>query len=462
MKLAVIGTGYVGLTSAACFAEHGHDVTCVDVNPDKVDAVNEAKCLLHEAGLPELIQRNVPDRLRATRDLTEAVARASIIMIAVPTPFDSESGQINLDFVKQAAEQVGLAIAGRDDYPVVVVKSTVVPGTTTTVVTPILEEASGMTVGEGFGVGVNPEFLSEGTAVDDFLNPDRIVLGGDGGRAIDRLAELHAKFDESVPRLRVSPATAELIKYGSNALLATCISFANELADVAEEVGDIDMADVTAGIASSRYLTQNGQTAPLASFLVPGCGYGGSCLPKDVAALASHGQTFDLPMRLLASVNAVNRDRAARLLQRIEGIEGPLSSKRVCILGTAFKPDTGDVRETPALPIASVFVDAGATVVCHDPAANENTRQLFSQHEKLGEIVVEDEFSAAIDGSDVILIATAWPEFRVLPGVLRDLQQSPLVVDGRGLLAGLSDRDRPARFLAVGLARSASGSHCDN
>ncbi|MEL7240017.1 MAG: nucleotide sugar dehydrogenase, partial [Planctomycetota bacterium] len=377
---------------------------------------------------------------------------ADIVMIAVPTPFDGETGQINLDYVKQAAEQVALAIAGRDDFPVVIVKSTVVPGTTSRVVTPILEAASGMTAGDGFGVGVNPEFLSEGTAVDDFLNPDRIVLGGDSERAINRLADLHAGFDERVPRLRVSPGTAELIKYGSNALLATCVSFANELADVAEEVGGIEMADVTRGIAASRYLTQNGQTAPLASFLVPGCGYGGSCLPKDVAALASHGQQQGLPMRLLTSVNAVNRERATRLVTRIEAEDGSLKGKRVCVLGTAFKPGTGDVRETPALPICTALVDAGATVVCHDPAAGENTRKLFSTHENLREIDVADDFSAAIANTDVIVVATAWPQFRVLPGVLQDLKQPPLVVDGRGFFEGLSDRDRPARFLAVGMA----------
>ena len=434
MKLAVIGTGYVGLTSAACFAEHGHEVMCVDVEPAKVEAVNAGQCLLHEKGLPMLIAKHAGQNLRATLDLGEACAAADIIMIAVPTPFDKSSGKIDLRFVKQAAQQVGKAIAGRTDFPVVVVKSTVVPGTSSKVVTPILETASGLVAGEGFGVGVNPEFLSEGTAVDDFLRPDRIVLGGSDERAMDRLAELHEKFDASVPRLRVSPASAELIKYGSNALLATCISFANELADVAEEVGDIDMADVTRGIASSRYLTTNGDTAGLASFLVPGCGYGGSCLPKDVAALAAHGQSMDLPMRLLSSVNAVNHERADRLLDRVEQELGTLAGKRIVMLGTAFKPGTADVRETPALTFARKLLARQAITICYDPAAGKTFAELLNSFGLGGQVETAATLEAAVTDAEAVLVLTAWPEFAKLPRCLEAIGQSPLVVDGRGIV----------------------------
>ncbi len=287
MRVSIIGTGYVGLVTGACLAEKGHQVTCVDIDQRRVDALNRAESPIFEAGLDELLRAHVGGRLRATTDLTQAVLDSELTLVAVGTPFDGR--EIDLTAVSGATRQVGEALKLKASYHVVVIKSTVVPGTTDGHVLPILEDASGKKAGAGFGVAMNPEFLSEGEAVRDFLFPDRIVLGGIDERSIDALARLYEPFDD-VPRIRTNTRTAEMIKYASNALLATLISFSNELANLGAALGGIDSVDVMRGVHLSQYF--RGRNAdglpPITSFLAAGCGYGGSCLPKDVSALVAH------------------------------------------------------------------------------------------------------------------------------------------------------------------------------
>ena len=440
LKLSIIGTGYVGLVSAACFAEHGHDVTCVDVDPTKVDAVNAGESFLHEPDLGELLKKNVPARLRATLDLAAAVRDSEVTIIAVPTPFDMAAGRIDLSFVLKAAAQIGEVLREKTDFHTVIVKSTCVPGTTDGPVRDALE-AAGAT---GFGLACSPEFLSEGTAVYDFLHADRLVLGANDERAADVIEQLHAGFEAGVPRLRVNTRTAEAIKYASNAYLAACISFANEVANLCEAVGEIDANDVMEGVATSRYLTKNNERAAIASFLRPGCGYGGSCLPKDVAALVAHGERLGQPMPLLSAVAEVNNGRAGNVRDRLTKELGSLNGKTVAVLGTAFKPGTADLRLSPAEPILRELKSAGAACVSFDPLANDETRRLLG-----GVTTVADSLDAAISRADAVVIATAWPDFDELDAMLAAREPAPVVFDGRRMLVP----DRFARYVGVGLRR---------
>ena len=308
MHVAVVGTGYVGLVTAVGLAELGHTVVCIDVDQGKVAALDRGDPPIFERGLEELLRRHLGVRLRATTDLAAAVRDSELTFICVGTP-SREDGSIDVSFVQLAAEQIGDALAGTTRWHAVVVKSTVVPGTTDRIVTPALERASGRRAGVELGVGVNPEFLTEGQAVDDFLRPDRIVIGGDG-QTVAALRELFAGF-QGVPIVETNAPTAEMIKYASNAMLATAISFSNEIANLGAEIGGIDAVEVMKGVHLSRYLTTplgdgTSVTAPLSSFLEAGCGYGGSCLPKDVAALAARGREVGSRLRLLEAVAEVN------------------------------------------------------------------------------------------------------------------------------------------------------------
>jgi UDPglucose 6-dehydrogenase/GDP-mannose 6-dehydrogenase len=448
MRVAVIGSGYVGLVSGACLASRGHDVVCVDLDQHKVDAINRGQAPIHEEGLPELLAQTVGSRLTATTDLAGAVRDASMTIIAVGTPFDGT--RIDLTALKAAARSVGEALAGAPGRHTVVVKSTVVPNTTATVVRPIVEEASGRVLGPTLGIGMNPEFLTEGTAVRDFQQPDRLVLGGEDEASIDDLAALYASF-EGVPVVRTNCTTAEMIKYSSNCVLALLISFSNELATLCAELGDVDARDVMQALHTSQYFTttvlDSGATvkAPITSFLMPGCGFGGSCLPKDVAALAAHGATHDAPMQMLEAILDINRAQPARTVGLVRDGLGGLAGRRVAVLGLAFKQDTDDVRESPAFPIVRELVDAGATVVAHDPIATPNFRAAVGAH-YADAVEWAGSLQEAVAGSDAIVLVTRWAEYESLADLLRATGQSPLVVDGRRMLDP-SDFDR---FAAIG------------
>ena len=444
-RVSIIGAGYVGLVTGVCLAEKGHDVLCVEMDPSKLETIRSGRTPFHEAGLPELLQRHSGGRFTATASVDEAVHASDMTMIAVGTPFDGSA--IDLSFVLRACDEVGSAIKGAGRYHVVVVKSTVVPGTTVGPVRERLEAASGLHAGKDFGLGANPEFLTEGRAVDDFLHPDRIVIGGIDERTLRVLAELYAGF-AGVPVIRTNPSTAEMIKYASNSLLATMISFSNEIADLCSAVGGIDALDVMRGVHASAYLTVRDGAggavqAPIASFLEAGCGFGGSCLPKDVSALVAHGSARGLDMAMLRQVLAINRARPAHVIARLErGLRG-LSGKHVAVLGLAFKPDTDDVRESPAFPIIRDLVDAGARVTAHDPIANPVAQRA------LDGVAIEyaDALADAVRDVDAVVIVTRWKQFEALPALLKQRPNPPLVFDGRRML----DRGAVARYDGIGL-----------
>lgn len=428
MNVSIVGTGYVGLVSGACLAERGHRVVCVDVDRAKIDMINAARAPIHEQGLPELLQRHAGRGLRAVGDLHQAVSESEITFIAVGTP--AAGGKIDLKYVESAATGIGQALRSKAGYHTVVVKSTVVPGTTGGTVRRHLESASGKRAGADFGLGMNPEFLTEGTAVADFAHPDRLVLGGCDRRTHEVLTRLYAGFDLSVPRILTNTSTAEMIKYASNAVLATMISFSNEIARLCSAVGGVDAIEVMRGVHQAGYFTsrRNGEatTAAITSFLEAGCGFGGSCLPKDVTALIGQGQSYDLPMPLLRSVLEVNRGQIDEMLRLVARHHADLKGVAVTVLGLAFKPDTDDVRESPAFPLIERLRAAGARITAYDPVARPK------DHPALASVRIAGSLQDAVRDAQIILLVTRWPQFRELPHMLAG--RAPLVVDGRRLL----------------------------
>jgi len=432
MRISVIGTGYVGIVSGACFAETGHHCICVDVDAAKVARINAGQAPIHENGLDDILRRHVGTRLTATTDLKRAVHESEITFIAVGTPFDGQ--HIDLTYIREAARQIGAALKDKAGYHVVVVKSTVVPGTTDEVVQAELEKASGKKAGVDFGVGMNPEFLTEGTAVDDFMRPDRIVLGGIDERTIAVQREVYAAF-ASTPTLATNNKTAEMIKYTSNSVLAALISFSNEIGNLCSALGGVDVADVMRGVHLARYFSTplpDGQRvqAGISSFLWAGCGYGGSCLPKDTKALSAHGAAHGLAMPLLDAVIATNLAQPERMLALLGKHFPTLKGVRVSLLGLAFKEDTDDMRESPAIPLARLLVERGAIVSGYDPIAQETARAALPAPVRLVTTLAD-----AVQGADALLLVTRWAEFKTaLPVLLSAISKPPLLVDGRRII----------------------------
>lgn len=440
MKISIIGTGYVGLVTGACLAEKGHQVTCVDINPERVAALNRAEAPIYEAGLEDLLRKHVGRGLKATTELTAAVSETELTLIAVGTPFNGK--EIDLTAVLGATRQIGEALKNKAAYHVVVVKSTVVPGTTDQHVLPALESSSGKRAGRDFGVGMNPEFLSEGEAVNDFLFPDRIVLGGIDERSIATLAQLYKPFTD-VPILRTNTRTAEMIKYASNSLLAALISFTNELANLGSSLGGIDTVEVMRGVHLSQYFrgrTKEG-LPPITSFLKAGCGFGGSCLPKDVSALIVHGQKAGTSMRLLESVIRINEEQPKRTVALLNKHWPSLKGVRVSVLGLSFKPETSDVRESPAFPILRELLDQGAVVKGYDPVAKREAQKVFPEPR----VNYCDSLEAALADIDAVVVVTPWKEFRDVPALLKGRQV--VFVDGRRAF----DKQCIASYEGVGL-----------
>ncbi|MBD2327267.1 UDP-glucose/GDP-mannose dehydrogenase family protein [Alkalinema sp. FACHB-956] len=445
MQVSIIGTGYVGLVSGVCFADKGHQVVCVDIDPNKVEKINQGFSPFYEPGLDELLERNIHSRLKATTDFRQAILDTDVSLIAVGTPFDGR--EVDLTYVKQVAQQIGEALKDKSTYHLVIVKSTVVPGTTDQVVLPILEAASGKKAGVDFGVGMNPEFLTEGEAISDFMYPDRIVLGGIDDRSIDLLDQLYEGFD-GVDRLRTNNSTAEMIKYTSNSLLALLISFSNEIGNLCAAIGNTDIVEVMQGVHNSRYLTTvmpNGDriVPPITSFLAAGCGFGGSCLPKDVKALIAHGEKYGSPMPLLDAVIQVNQAQPKQVIARLHKHFPSLEGVRVAILGLSFRPNTNDMRESPAIPIVRDLLAQKAILKAYDPVANAEAQHI------LGADALEycDSLNQVLEGVQAVVLVTRWDEFRSVPELLTKLDPQPVFVDGRRLL----DQHSIAKYEGIGL-----------
>lgn len=443
MKAAVVGTGYIGLVTAACLADRGHHVTCVDADPARVAAIDAGRAPFHEPGLDDLVRMGrASGRLVATRALDDAVHEGAVTIVAVGTP--ARDGAIDLAEVLAAATAIGAALARHPGRPVVAVKSTVVPGTTMGPVRAALERASGRRLGD-FGLATNPEFTREGTAVADFLDPDRIVVGHADPHAAAVLGELYASF--ACPKLFTTPANAEMIKYAANALLATLVSFGNEVAGLCERTPDADARVVLEGVLLDRRCgvrIEGRHTPPaLLDYLAPGIGFGGSCLPKDVQALEAYGKGLGHPMALLGGTLAVNRARAGGLVEQARAHLGEIAGAEIGVLGLAFKPGTDDVRESPALALVARLLDAGARVRVHDPVAGAAALDP-AVAARIRSCATPEEL---VEGVDAILLATAWPEFRAWdwPRLVAGMRRR-IVGDGRGLLAEIAWPDDVTYF----------------
>ncbi len=433
MKISVIGTGYVGLVSGVCLSEKGHEVICVDNDAGKVDQINNSKSPIYEKGLDQLLENNIGNRLKATTDLQQAVLDSDLSLLAVGTPFNGS--EIDLTYVRQVAMDIGAALKEKDGYHVVIVKSTVVPGTTDTEVLPLLEEYSGKKAGEGFGVGMNPEFLREGEAIDDFMSPDRIVLGGLDAQTHSVMEQLYSPF-VGVDILKTNNKTAEMIKYTSNSLLATLISFSNEIGNLSAALGNIDALEVMRGVHLDKRLSplleDGSRVVPaITGYIEAGCGFGGSCFPKDVKALISHGEAAGQSMQLLNSVIAINRDQPQQVLDRLSKHFPNQDGLNVAVLGLAFKPGTDDMRESPAIPVVNQLTENNANIRAYDPIAQEEAEKVFAQ----ASITYCDSVAETLEGVDAVLLLTRWDEFKNLPEELSKLEKQPLLVDGRRMIA---------------------------
>lgn len=446
MNVCVVGTGYVGLVSGVCLAAKRHNVTCVDLRPEVVETLNSGPPHIHERGLPELLNevRNA-GRFRATLSLEDGLRDAAIVLLAVGTP--STDGKIDLTYIRGAAGEIGALLPKLGHFIAVIVKSTVVPGTTDTFVRGILEEKSAMKLGE-FGLGMNPEFLREGEAVEDFMKPDRIVLGHEDDKTRALLDELYAPWN--CEKLAVNTRTAEMIKYANNCLLATQISAVNELANLAAALGGVDIMDVMRGVhADKRWnpiQSDGARVRPeILTYLIPGCGFGGSCFPKDVQALRSQGNLTGTPMRMLDAVLDVNERQPSQVATLLVRRFGSLKGKRVLVLGVAFKPETDDVRESASQKIIADLQAAGAEVLAHDPIASANAQRAWPE---LNVKYVED-WEAEIANCDAIVLATKWPVYRKLAAAPLNTQlNGTVVVDARRFFKA---SEFPAsQYLAIG------------
>lgn len=428
MRITVIGTGYVGLVTGTALAYCGHDVTCVDMNPERVSAVNQGIVPFHEPGLPEMLSACVQaKRLRACTAAAAAVAASDITFLAVGTP--SRDGAIDLSYLRAAAEQVGLGLRESRGYHVVAVKSTVVPGTTDTLVREVLERTSGRKAGS-FGLCMNPEFLREGSAVADFMEPDRIVIGQWDERSGSRLGELYRSFD--CPHFFTTLRNAEMTKYASNALLATLISFSNELAAICEATPGANVSQVLDALHLDRRLSTTkdaqGESLGILSYLRAGCGFGGSCLPKDVSALRAYARQQSVQPLLLDAVAAVNESRPRQLLDLVDQALGTLQGADVAVLGLAFKPGTDDLRDSPALATIRLLQQSGAVVRAYDP--------MFPSFPEGNDFQLCASGKEALTGADAALIVTAWPEFAAWDWAeLCSGMRRPILIDGRNALA---------------------------
>lgn len=432
MRVAIVGTGYVGLVTGACLASHGHDVCCVDVSEERVRTIRSGKSPFYEAGLDDVLQReHRSGRLTCTTDLPAAMEGAEISLIAVGTPPKGE--QQDLSYLKVAAAQVGSALRKASPFHVVCVKSTVMPGTSRTVVGPILERASGMRVGQ-FGLCMNPEFLREGSAVEDFLFPDRIIIGQADARSGDVLAALYRSFDCEKPRVAIEEA--ELIKYASNALLSVLISYSNEIAGLCEATPGTDVETVLDGLHLDRRLSpriDGSRIRPdILSYLRAGIGFGGSCLPKDVNALRVYGKRIGASTPMLDAVMAINAARPLRVIELAEAELGDLAGKTIAVLGLAFKAGTDDLRSSPAMVVANAFRSRGAHVRAYDPhvSADAALRAGLDDFRDSIEAATRDCDAAVITTSDSVFARTDWEQ--VAAGM-----RTPVIVDGRNTLRHL-------------------------
>jgi UDPglucose 6-dehydrogenase len=438
--ISIFGLGYVGLTTAACLASRGFKVICFDVDEVKVDAVNSGRAPFFEPKLDELLKRAVEEGyLRTVKDPKIAILNSEVTFITVGTP-SRDDGSIDLTYVESASRMIGEALRLKSGWHLVVVKSTVLPMTTENVVKRIIEEASGKSCGEGFGLCVNPEFLREGSAVEDTFKPDRIIIGEVDKRSGDFLEGIYRGFygDELPPIIRTTPVNAELIKYANNAFLAMKVSFINMIANLCQKIPGADVEVVARGIGLDKRIGS--------LFLKAGAGWGGSCFRKDIEALINFSRKMGVDLHIVEATLKVNETQPFKVVELAKELVGSLENRRISVLGLSFKPDTDDMRYAVSIKIINRLLEEGAKVIAYDPKAIPNARKIFGETIEYANSVEE-----CLKGSECALIVTEWSVFKNLkPEEFIRLMKIPVVVDGRRIYDAKLFSSK-LRFAAIGL-----------
>ena len=439
MIVSVVGAGYVGLASAVCLADRGYEVILSTEDSERARLINQALSPFYEVDLKETLKRAVSaGKLRATVGREEAVLRSDITFVAVGTPSRAD-GSIDLTFIRDSSVKIGQALRKKTGYHLVVLRSTVVPGTTENVVKPTIEKHSGRIVGEDFGLVMQPEFLRQGSAIYDTMNPDRIIIGEYDTRSGESLLDFYREFYRGrvPPTLRMNPASAEMVKYASNAFLATKISFINEIANICEKVPGVDVVKVAEGMGLDQRIGNR--------FLNAGAGFGGSCFPKDLKAILAFAKGYRYEPKVLESVVRVNRDQAIHVVQLVRKQLGTLRGRRIAILGLSFKPGTDDLREAPSMRIIGRLLKEEASVIGYDPVAIENARKVLGRR-----IEYADSARSCLESADAAVVVTEWEEFKNLtPSDFKESMRHPILIDARRIYD-------PAAY-AVGLTYCAVG-----
>ncbi len=429
MKVSVIGAGYVGLITGVGLAAAGHSVWLVERRKEVVDSITSGKSHIYEVGLEPMLKKVLANsRLAVTSDLDEAIKKTDATLVCVATPSDTK-GNIDLGDIKKVAEQMGAAIRAKGAFHVIIMKSTVIPGTTA-FFGKVVEKTSGKRLYSDFGLAMNPEFLREGNAMEDFVNVDRIIIGTDDekSRKVANGLYGHAKS----PIINVNIPTAEMIKYANNAFFALCISFSNEIAEICSLIEGVNPYEVMGGVAHDKRLSyrENGKQnfAGVTGYLVPGCGFGGSCFPKDVKALRQFSLSCGYHPRLVSDLIEINQSRPEEAVIKLKESLGPLSGKTIAILGVAFKPETDDTRESPALRIIDRVLTEGGKVKAYDPKALGNVRKIYGP-----KISYSGSWKELLRGADAAVLVTKWAEFgRIRPQDFKSLLKLPILIDCRG------------------------------
>ncbi|MFW9852215.1 MAG: UDP-glucose dehydrogenase family protein [Candidatus Thorarchaeota archaeon] len=441
MNIGIIGTGYVGLVTGVCFASKGHMIRCVDIDPNKIDKIKKGVSPIYEEGLEPLLKDVIEEGLfEVTLDFDYVVFNSDVVFICVGTP-SLPNGSMSYDYVESAAKGIAQVLKKQKKFKMIVVKSTCIPGTTINHVGPIIEKESNMKLGENFGLGMNPEFLREGVAINDFLYPDRVVIGVTDDNAKDIMMKCYDGF--LAPFVIVDPTSAEMIKYVANCFLATKISFFNEMASLAEKFG-ADINEVAEAVGMDHRISEK--------FMRVGIGWGGSCFPKDMRALLHKSKEFGVSSKILQAAldtNDVQPFEAVRLLKSVMQ-EDVLEAKKISILGLAFKPNTDDMREAPSIPIIKLLLKEGAQVVATDPIAIPSAKKILS-HENLYYVETPEE---AIQNADACILVTEWSEYiNLQPETFKKNMKNPIIIDGRRVYNYSKFREKGIKFSGIGLGR---------
>ena len=423
-KISIAGCGFVGLVNAAAYASRGFNVIATTIKEEEAELINSGEAPFYERDLDELLKKAIDSgNLKVLTNNREAILNSDITFISVGTPMD-EDYKIDLTFIKTVSKQIGRALADKEDYHLIVDRSTVVPGTTRNIIGKNIKSESGKIMGDQFGLCMQPEFLAEGEAVENTFHPDRIIIGELNNKSGDMLENFYKRFYgdylDECPLKKMTMESAELVKYGNNCLLATKVSFANEFANLAELVSNVDINQVMEGVGLDHRI--------MGRFLRAGAGFGGSCFPKDVNAIKAWGETQGYKTRLLDAVLDINRDQAIHMVDTAEDLVGSLSGKRCTILGLSFKPNTSDMREAPSIKVISELIERGVTdIIGYDPKAIKEAKEIFGDKIKYSNSTKE-----ALQGSECAFLITEWDEFKTLtPEVFKNTMKEPNLIDGR-------------------------------